>query len=415
MATATAKRQPRPSSRQKSASEALFVWSGVDKAGRAVHGETRGASSSSVQAALRRQGIKIKKIRKKAFGGGKKIKSKDISFFTRQLATMMKAGVPLLQTFDIIGRGHENPRFSRLLFDIKAKIESGSSMAQAFKAYPLYFNDLYCNLVAAGEAAGILDNVLDRLATYQEKTIALQGKIKSALTYPIAVLVITAGVVGVIMYKVIPAFVKMFNDMGASLPLPTQVVVAMSNAVVNHGIFVLIAIIALITGTIAIHKRSASFRMTVDRLMLRLPIFGALIEKATLARWTRTLSTMFSAGVPLVEALDSVGGASGNGVYVEATKKIKTEVSTGLSLTNAMNNSHLFPAMVLQMTQIGEESGALDDMLNKIADFYDREVDEAVESLSSLLQPLIIVILGIVIGGIVVSIYLPIFQIGQAV
>lgn len=415
MATATAKRQPRPSSRQKSAGEALFVWSGVDKGGRAVHGETRGASSSSVQAALRRQGIKIKKIRKKTFGGGKKIKSKDISFFTRQLATMMKAGVPLLQTFDIIGRGHENPRFSRLLFDIKAKIESGSSMAQAFKAYPLYFNDLYCNLVAAGEAAGILDNVLDRLATYQEKTIALQGKIKSALTYPIVVLTITAGVVGVIMYKVVPAFVKMFNDMGASLPLPTQVVVAMSNAVVNHGIFVLIAIIALITGTIAVHKRSASFRMTVDRLMLRLPIFGALIEKATLARWTRTLSTMFSAGVPLVEALDSVGGASGNGVYVEATKKIKTEVSTGLSLTNAMNNSRLFPAMVLQMTQIGEESGALDDMLNKIADFYDREVDEAVESLSSLLQPLIIVILGIVIGGIVVAIYLPIFQIGQAV
>jgi Type II secretory pathway, component PulF len=414
MATATAKRQS-ASAKRRTVNESLFVWSGVDKGGRAVHGETRGASSSSVQAALRRQGIKVKRIRKKTFSGGGKIKAKEISFFTRQLATMMKAGVPLLQTFDIIGRGHENPRFSRLLFDLKAKIESGSSMAQAFRAHPLYFNDLYCNLVEAGETAGILDNVLDRLATYQEKTIALKGKIKSALTYPIAVLVITAGVVGVIMYKVIPAFVKMFNDMGASLPLPTQIVVAMSNAVVNHGLLVLVAIILLVVGIVAIHKRSASFRMSVDRLLLRLPIFGPLIEKATLARWTRTLSTMFSAGVPLVEALDSVGGASGNGVYAEATKKIKTEVSTGLSLTNAMNNSRLFPSMVLQMTQIGEESGALDDMLNKIADFYDREVDEAVESLSSLLQPLIIVILGVVIGGIVISIYLPIFQMGQIV
>ncbi|MDR1529721.1 MAG: type II secretion system F family protein [Burkholderiales bacterium] len=416
MATAATRRQEtKSSSTRRQAHEALFVWKGVDKGGRSVRGEMRGASSSSVTAALRRQGVKVQKIRKKSFSGGRSIKSKDISFFTRQLATMMKAGVPLLQTFDIIGRGHENPRFSRLLFDIKGKIESGSSMAQAFRAHPLYFNDLYCNLVAAGEAAGILDNVLDRLATYQEKTIALKGKIKSALTYPIAVLVITAAVIGVIMYKVIPAFVKMFNDMNASLPLPTQFVVALSNLVVNHGLLFLISIIASVVGIVAIHKRSASFRMLVDRTLLRLPVFGPLIEKSTLARWTRTLSTMFSAGVPLVEALDSVGGSSGNGVYAEATKKIKIEVSTGASLTNAMTNSQLFPSMVLQMTQIGEESGALDEMLTKIADFYEREVDDAVESLSSLLQPMIIVILGVVIGGIVISIYLPIFQLGNVV
>jgi type IV pilus assembly protein PilC len=398
-----------------SVKEHVFAWEGTDKGGRAVRGEMRGISSNAVTVTLRRQGIKVKKVTKRSFRGGSAIKPKDLTFFTRQLATMMKAGVPLLQSFDIIGRGHENPRFSRLLLDIKGKIESGSSMANAFRTQPQYFDELFCNLVAAGEAAGIIDNVLDRLATYQEKSLALRGKIKSALMYPIVVLVITAGVVGLIMYKVVPAFVKMFNEMNAQLPLPTQVVVAMSDAVVNNGPFLLVVLVAAIFGLLTLHKRSAAFRMTIDRISLRAPVFGPLVTKATLARWTRTLSTMFSSGVPLVEALDSVGGAAGNGVYTEATKKIKNEVSTGSSLANSMANSKLFPAMVLQMTQIGEESGALDSMLMKIADFYEREVDEAVDGLTSLMQPLIIVVLGVVIGGIVVSIYLPIFQMGNAV
>ncbi|MDR2173537.1 MAG: type II secretion system F family protein [Burkholderiales bacterium] len=395
--------------------ESLFAWEGTDKGGRQARGEIRAASITIATASLRRQGVKVKKISKKTFRGGNKIKDKDLTFFTRQLATMLKSGVPLLQSFDIVGRGHANPRFSRLLFDIKGKIEAGSSMAQAFRAHPIYFNPLFCNLVEAGETAGILDNVLDRLATYQEKSLALKGKIKSALTYPIVVMVVAMGVVGVIMYKVVPVFDKMFKDMGAALPLPTQFVVDLSNFVVSNGAFLLFALIAIILGIRAFHKRSAPFRMLIDRTSLRAPVFGPMLEKAAIARWTRTLSTMFSAGVPLVEALDSVGGASGNGVYAEATKKIKTDVSTGTSLTNAMTNADLFPPMVLQMTQIGEESGALDSMLTKIADFYDREVDEAVAALSAMLEPIIIVFLGVVIGGIVIAIYLPIFQMGQTI
>ncbi len=395
--------------------ESIFAWEGTDKGGRQARGEIRAASLAVATASLRRQGIKVKKISKKTFRGGSKIKDKDLTFFTRQLATMLKSGVPLLQSFDIVGRGHANPRFSRLLFDIKGKIEAGSSMAQAFRAHPLYFNPLFCNLVQAGETAGILDNVLDRLATYQEKSLALKGKIKSALTYPIVVMVVAIGVVGLIMYKVVPVFDKMFKEMGASLPGPTQVVVDLSNFVVSNGVFILFAIIAIVMGIGAFHKRSASFRMLIDRASLRAPVIGPMLEKAAIARWTRTLSTMFSAGVPLVEALDSVGGASGNGVYTEATKKIKTDVSTGVSLTNAMTNANLFPPMVIQMTQIGEESGALDSMLTKIADFYDREVDEAVAALSAMLEPIIIVFLGVVIGGIVISIYLPIFQMGQSI
>ncbi|MCL2308933.1 MAG: type II secretion system F family protein [Proteobacteria bacterium] len=394
--------------------ESLFAWEGTDKNGRQARGEIRAASMAVATTSLRRQGVKVKKISKKTFQGGSKIKEKDLTFFTRQLATMLKSGVPLLQAFDIVGRGHVNPRFSRLLFDIKGKIEAGSSMAQAFRAHPLYFNPLFCNLVEAGETAGILDSVLERLATYQEKSLALKGKIKSALTYPTVVIVVAIGVVGIIMYKVIPVFVKMFKDMNASLPLPTQIVVNLSDFVVSNGIFILFGLIGIILGIRAYHKRSASFRMLVDRTSLRAPVIGPMLEKAAIARWTRTLSTMFSAGVPLVEALDSVGGAAGNGVYAEATKKIKTDVSTGVSLTNAMINANLFPPMVLQMTQIGEESGALDSMLTKIADFYDREVDEAVAALSAMLEPIIIVFLGVVIGGIVISIYLPIFQIGNA-
>ncbi|MDR2710006.1 MAG: type II secretion system F family protein [Burkholderiales bacterium] len=395
--------------------EALFAWEGIDKGGRQARGEIRAASSAVATAMLRRQGVRIKKINKKTFQGGSKIKDKDLTFFTRQLATMLKAGVPLLQSFDIVGRGHANPRFSRLLFDIKSKIETGSSMAQAFRSYPFYFNPLFCNLVEAGETAGILDSVLERLATYQEKSLALKGKIKSALTYPIVVILVAIGVVGVIMYKVVPVFEKMFRDMNAQLPAPTQIVVNLSNFVVHNGIFALLAIVAIVLGIGAFHKRSAPFRMLVDRTSLRIPVIGSMLEKAAIARWTRTLSTMFSAGVPLVEALDSVGGASGNGVYAEATKKIKTDVSTGTSLTNSMINANLFPSMVLQMTQIGEESGALDSMLTKIADFYDREVEEAVAAMSALLEPIIIVFLGVVIGGIVISIYLPIFQMGNLV
>ncbi len=392
-----------------------YSWTGKDKSGKTQRGEVRAAGDHIVLAQLRRQGlqqISVKKVRQR---GGGKIKEKDIAIFTRQLAVMMKAGVPLLQAFDIVGRGHANPAVGKLLIDIKTDVETGSSLSQAFRKYPAYFDNLFCNLVGAGEAAGILDTLLDRLATYKEKILAIKGKIKSALFYPISVLVVSAVVVAVIMIFVIPVFEDLFKSFGADLPGPTQVVMAMSKFFVAYWFYMLVIGVGGFYGFFWALKRSVTMQRLLDRMALRLPVFGDVIRKAAIARWCRTLATMFAAGVPLVESLDSVAGAAGNYVYYEATKRIQNEVSTGTGLTVAMTNTGVFPNMVLQMVAIGEESGALDAMLSKVADFFEQEVDESVDALSSLMEPMIMVVLGILIGGIVVAMYLPIFKMGQAI
>lgn len=395
--------------------EVIFEWEGKDRNGKIVRGELRASGENQVQATLRRQGIVATKVRKRKMRSGKKIAPKDIAIFTRQLATMMKAGVPLLQAFDIVGRGSSNPSVAKLLNDIRGDVESGSSLSSAFKKHPLYFNVLYCNLVEAGEAAGILEDLLDRLATYMEKTEAIKAKIKSALMYPIAVVVVAFVVVALIMIFVIPAFKEVFAGFGAELPAPTLFVMAISEFFVSYWYLIFGGIAFFFYFFMQTWKRNEKMQIFMDRLFLQMPIFGALVEKSIIARWTRTLATMFAAGVPLVEALGSVGGASGNYVYKSATAKIQQEISTGTSLTNAMTNANIFPNMVLQMTAIGEESGSIDHMLGKAADFYEAEVDEMVAGLSSLMEPLIIVFLGTIVGGIVVSMYLPIFKLGAVV
>ncbi len=399
----------------KSVKEVIFEWEGKDRNGKIVRGELRAAGEHQVQATLRRQGILVTKVRKRRMRSGKKIAPKDIAIFTRQLATMMKAGVPLLQSFDIVGRGSTNPSVAKLLNDIRTDVESGSSLSSAFRKHPLYFNTLYCNLVEAGEAAGILEDLLDRLAIYMEKTEAIKSKIKSALMYPVAVIVVAFVVVALIMIFVIPAFKSVFENFGADLPAPTLFVIAMSEFFVSYWYIIFIGVFGGVYFFLQSWKRNEKMQMFMDRLLLQIPIFGNLIEKSVIARWTRTLSTMFAAGVPLVESLDSVGGAAGNYIYKSATQKIQQEVSTGTSLTNAMSNANVFPSMVIQMTAIGEESGSIDHMLGKAADFYEAEVDEMVAGLSSLMEPIIIVFLGTIIGGIVVSMYLPIFKLGSVV
>ena len=393
----------------------VFEWEGRDRQGKPVRGEIRASGENQVTATLRRQGVLPTKIKKRRMKSGKKIKPKDIAVFTRQLATMMKAGVPLLQSFDIVGRGNANPSVAKLLNDIRQDVETGTSLSGAFRKHPMYFNSLYCNLVEAGEAAGILESLLDRLASYMEKTEAIKSKIKSALMYPISVVVVAFVVVAVIMIFVIPAFKEVFSSFGADLPAPTRFVIALSEFFVSYWWLIFGGLFGGFYFFFQAWKRNEKMQMFMDRLMLRIPVFGPLIEKSCIARWTRTLSTMFAAGVPLVEALDSVGGASGNSVYEMATDKIQQEVSTGTSLTAAMGNANIFPSMVLQMTAIGEESGSIDHMLGKAADFYEGEVDEMVADLSSLMEPIIIVFLGTLIGGIVVSMYLPIFKLGQVV
>jgi type IV pilus assembly protein PilC len=393
----------------------VFEWEGKDRHGKIVRGETRAGGENQVQATLRRQGIFPTKIKKRRTRSGKKIKPKDIALFTRQLATMMKAGVPLLQSFDIVGRGNTNTSVTRLLNDVRTDVEMGTSLSAAFRKHPLYFNSLYCNLVEAGESAGILETLLDRLAVYMEKTEAIKGKIKSALMYPSAVIIVTFVVIAVIMIFVVPAFKDVFSSFGADLPAPTLLVMAISEIFVQWWWLIFGLIGGGVYFFLQAWRRSPRIQMAMDRIMLRLPIFGVLVEKSCIARWTRTLSTMFAAGVPLVEALDSVGGASGNAVYALATDKIQQEVSTGTSLTSAMTSTNVFPSMVLQMCAIGEESGSIDHMLGKAADFYEEEVDEMVAGLSSLMEPIIIVFLGVIIGGIVVAMYLPIFQLGQVV
>jgi type IV pilus assembly protein PilC len=401
--------------RKSEVKELIYLWEGRDKTGKTVKGEIRASGEAVVASQLRRQGINVTKIRKQKLTGGKRITDKDITLFTRQLATMMKAGVPLLQSFDIVGKGHSNPRVAKLLMDVRTEVETGSSLAAAFRKHPLYFDPLFCNLVQAGEQAGILETLLDRLATYKEKILAIKSKIKSALFYPVAVIVVAFIITAVIMIFVIPAFKQVFTSFGADLPAPTLVVMGISDFFVEYWYIIFGLLIGGVYGLLETWKRSTAFQIFMDRALLRVPVFGDLVRKSTIARWTRTLATMFAAGVPLVEALDSVGGASGNHVYMTATKQIQQEVSQGTSLTTAMQNTNVFPNMVIQMASIGEESGALDNMLGKVADFFEQEVDDAVEALSSLMEPMIMVVLGVLIGGMVVAMYLPIFKLGQAV
>jgi type IV pilus assembly protein PilC len=399
----------------KGAKEIIFEWEGKDKNGKTQKGELRALGEAAVNAAMRRQGIMVTKVKKRKTSGGSKIKRKDISVFTRQLATMMKAGVPLLQSFDIAARGGNNPRLSRMLNDIRGDVESGTSLSAAFRKQPMHFNSLYCNLVEAGESGGILETILERLAIYEEKSMALQSKIKSAMTYPIAVMVVAFVVVAVIMIFVIPSFKEVFTSFGGELPLPTLVVIAMSEFFVKYWYLIFGGLGGGYYFFMQTWRRSEKMQNFMDRAFLKFPVFGELARKAVLARWTRTLATMFGAGVPLVEALDSVAGAAGNRVYQQATEKIQKDVATGTSLTTSMQTSGVFPNMVLQMSAIGEESGSLDHMLGKAADFYENEVDDMVKAMSSLMEPFIIVILGVLIGGIVVALYMPIFKLGAVV
>jgi type IV pilus assembly protein PilC len=407
MATAAA-------ARRSGVKEFNFSWVGTDRGGKTVRGEMRAVGTAQVNALLRRQGIRVVEVKRQRLRGGS-ITEKDIALFTRQLATMMKSGVPLLQAFDIVGKGHTNAAVSKLLFDVKTEVETGSSLKQAFEKHPLYFDALFCNLVGAGEAAGILDSLLDRLATYKEKILAIKSKIKAALFYPAAIVIVAFVITSIIMIFVIPSFKSVFSSFGADLPAPTLMAMAISDFFVEFWWAIFGGIGFAGWFFFYTWKRSTKMQSFMDRLMLRIPVFGSLVRKSSIARWTRTLSTMFAAGVPLVEALDSVAGAAGNYEYYVATKKIQSEVSTGSSLTSAMAGTEVFPNMVIQMVTIGEEAGSLDAMLSKVADFYEQEVDDAVEALSSLMEPMIMVVLGTLIGGLVIAMYLPIFKMGQAV
>jgi type IV pilus assembly protein PilC len=409
MATAAA-----AAARRSDVKEYNFTWTGTDRGGKTVRGEMRAVGTAQVNALLRRQGIRVVEVKRQRLRGGT-ITEKDIALFTRQMATMMKSGVPLLQAFDIVGKGHTNAAVSRLLFDIKTEVETGSSLKQAFEKHPLYFDALFCNLIGAGEAAGILDSLLDRLATYKEKILAIKSKIRAALFYPAAIVIVAFVITSIIMIFVIPSFKSVFASFGADLPAPTLMVMAMSDFFVEYWWAIFGGVGFAGWFFFYTWKRSTKMQMFMDRLLLRIPVFGGLVRKSSIARWTRTLSTMFAAGVPLVEALDSVAGAAGNYEYYIATKKIQGEVSTGSSLTSAMAGTEVFPNMVIQMVTIGEEAGSLDAMLSKVADFYEQEVDDAVEALSSLMEPMIMVVLGTLIGGLVVAMYLPIFKMGQAV
>lgn len=397
----------------------MFLWEGTDKGGKKVKGEMSGTSDALIKATLRRQGInptKVKKKPKALFGGAKKkIVPKDISIFSRQLATMMSSGVPLVQSFEIVGRGHENPSMQELILTIKANVEAGNTLADSLAKHPLQFDDLYVNLVRAGEAAGILEELLDKIATYKEKVEAIKGKIKKALFYPAAVLVMAFVVTAVLMIFVIPQFAALFADFGADLPAMTQVVVNMSNFFVAKWYLIFGVVFGGVYGITQAHRRSRPFRNALQRMSLKMPVFGDILVKATIARFARTLATMFAAGVPLVEAMDSVAGAAGNIVYSEAIYRMRDEIATGTQLQVSMRDTNLFPNMVVQMVAIGEESGSIDHMLGKVADFYEEEVDNAVDAMSSLMEPLIMAVLGVLIGGMVIAMYLPIFKMGQVV
>jgi type IV pilus assembly protein PilC len=404
---------------EKAIKQNVFLWEGSDKRGVKVKGESHGNSPAMIKAELRRRGIVPKKVRKKSTlftaSKGKKIVPRDIAIFSRQLATMMSSGVPLVQAFEIIGRGHDNPRMQELLLTIKNDVESGNPLAESLAKHPLQFDDLFCNLVRAGEHAGILETLLHKIATYKEKTEAIKAKIKKALFYPTAVIVVAGIVTAILLIFVVPQFEELFSGFGASLPAFTQMVINLSRFMQDWWFLVMIGIIATIYGFIQLKRRSVKFGHALDKMALKTPIVGVILNKAAIARFSRTLSTMFAAGVPLVEAMESVAGATGNIVYSDAILRIRDEVSTGRQLNASMKDAGLFPNMVVQMVAIGEESGALDDMLAKVADFYEDEVDNAVDSLSSLLEPLIMAILGVLVGGLVIAMYLPIFKLGAVV
>lgn len=398
----------------------MFVWEGTDKSGKRVKGEMTGQSDALVKAVLRRQGINPLKVRKKPkplFGGASKgkITPKDITIFSRQLATMMSSGVPLVQAFEIVGRGHENPAMQDLILGIKGDVEAGNNLTETLKKRPQQFNALYCNLVQAGEQAGILEGILHKIAAYMEKTEALKSKIKAALFYPAAVIVVAFIIVTILMIFVIPQFSELFASFGADLPALTQFLIDTSNWFVANWYLLFAAIGGTIYGFIQLKKRSIAVQQFLDRASLKIPIIGAILEKSSIARFARTLETMFAAGTPLVEAMTSVAGACGNIVFYDATMRMRDEISTGTQLQAAMRETGLFPNMVVQMVAIGEESGAIDTMLGKVADWYEQEVDDAVEALTSLLEPMIMAFLGVIIGGIVVGMYLPIFKMGSVV
>lgn len=397
--------------------EQPFQWEGVDGNGRKVRGKSIAQSEAAVRAELRRKGVVAQKVRKQStlFSSRGKVAVSDIAIFSRQLATMLAAGIPLVQAFDIIGSGHENPAMQKLVLAIKADVEGGTNLADALARHPLHFDDLFVNLVTAGEQAGALESLLDKIATYKEKTEAIKKKIKKALFYPAAVMVVALVVTTILLIFVIPEFENLFQGFGADLPSFTRMVIDLSQFVRDKGIFIVLAVTGVITGYLYMHKRSKKLRMMQDKVMLKLPIIGPILEKSCIARFARTLSTMFAAGVPLVEGLQSVSGATGNIVYEKAVLEIKDEVATGARLQQSMENTGMFPNMVIQMIAVGEESGSLDEMSAKVADFFEEDVDNAVDSLSSLLEPMIMSILGVLVGGLVVAMYLPIFKMGAVV
>jgi len=402
----------------KAVKVSVFTWEGLDKKGTKVSGEISGHNPPLVKAQLRKQGINPTKVRKKSvsiFSKGKKIKPLDIAFFSRQMATMMKAGVPLLQSFDIIIEGTDNPNMRALVDDIKQQVASGHSFATALRQKPQYFDDLFCSLVDAGEQAGALESLLDRVATYKEKTEVLKAKIKKAMTYPIAVVVVAFIVTGILLIKVVPQFQSVFAGFGAKLPAFTLMVIGLSEAVQAYWYIFLVAIFLAFWAFKRAHKTSEKFRNGVDRALLKFPVVGQILYKSAVARYARTLSTTFAAGVPLVEALDSVAGATGNVVFRNAVHQVKQDVSTGMQLNFSMRSTGVFPMLAIQMTAIGEESGALDNMLDKVATYYEDEVDNLVDSLTSLMEPMIMAFLGVVVGGLVIAMYLPIFQLGNVV
>uniref|UniRef100_A0A7C2B199 Type II secretion system F family protein n=1 Tax=Pseudomonas graminis TaxID=158627 RepID=A0A7C2B199_9PSED len=396
----------------------VYTWEGIDKKGIKQKGEINGHNPALVKAQLRKQGINPTRVKKKAvsiFGSGKKIKPLHIAFFSRQMATMMKAGVPLLQSFDIISEGSDNPNMRKLIDDVKQEVAAGHSFAAALRQKPLYFDDLFCNLVDAGEQAGALESLLDRVATYKEKTEYLKAKIKKAMTYPIAVVIVALIVSAILLIKVVPQFQSVFAGFGAKLPAFTLMVIGLSEALQSYWYIFLIGLVAVVLAFKNAHKKSERFRNWIDRLLLKIPIIGPLLYKSAVARFARTLSTTFAAGVPLVEALDSVAGATGNVVFKNAVNKVKQDVSTGMQLNFSMRSTGVFPMLAVQMTAIGEESGALDSMLDKVATYYEDEVDNMVDSLTALMEPMIMAVLGVIVGGLVIAMYLPIFQLGQVV
>jgi len=403
---------------QKAIKNSVFIWEGLDRQGAKIKGELSGVNPALVKAQLRKQGINPQKVRKKSislFSAGKKIKPMDIALFTRQMATMMKAGVPLLQSFDIIGEGFDNPNMRKLVDDLKQEVAAGNSFATSLRKKPQYFDDLYCNLVDSGEQSGSLETLLDRVATYKEKTEQLKAKIKKAMNYPIAVVLVAVIVSAILLIKVVPQFQEVFANFGAELPAFTLMVIGLSEALQEWWYVVLVGLIGAAYAFKQAHTRSQKFRNWFDRLMLKVPIVGDILYKSSVARFARTLSTTFAAGVPLVDALDSVAGATGNVVFRNATMKVKSDVSSGMQLNFSMRTTGTFPSMAVQMTAIGEESGSLDEMLAKVATFYEDEVDNMVDGLTALMEPMIMAVLGVLVGGLIIAMYLPIFQLGAVV